>query len=127
MDQLAEANGIVQSYFDMWNETDPVRRRAAVEAVWTPDAQSIDPMVDIIGWSAIEQFVIGLQQQYPNHAVLQSGAVDQHHNRARFPWVIKNPSGEIILSGIDCIRLAHDGRIAELTGFFDGTLPAPAN
>lgn len=127
MDPLAEANRTVQRYFDMWNETDPVRRRVAVEVVWTPDAQSIDPLTDITGWSAIEQFVMGLQQQYPNHAVLQSGAVDQHHNRARFPWVIKNPSGKIILSGIDCIRLAHDGRIAELTGFFDGTLPAPAN
>lgn len=123
MDQKSQPNVTVENHFDMWNETDPARRRAAVEAVWTPDAQSIDPIASATGWQAIEQFVITLQAQYPDHAVLLSGEVDQHHNRLRFPWVIKNPAGEVVLSGIDCVRLANEGRFAELTGFFDGTLP----
>lgn len=125
MDAKNQVTVTVDNYFKMWNETDPVRRRAAVEAVWTPDAQSIDPLADVVGWQAIEQFVIGLQEQYPNHTVLLGGAVDHHHNRLRFPWAIKNPAGQVILSGLDCVRLASDGRIAELTGFFDGALAPP--
>ena len=125
MDQKTEPNVIVGKYFEMWNETDPARRRAVVEAVWTPDAQSIDPIASVTGWQAIEQFVITLQTQYPAHAVLLDGEVDEHHDRIRFSWVIKNPAGKVILSGIDCVRLAKDGRFAELTGFFDGALPAP--
>ena len=126
MDHQNQSNVTVEKYFNMWNETDPARRRSLIEAVWTPDAQSIDPIADITGWQAIEQFVIGLQQQYPDHIVMLSGEIDRHHNRLRFPWIIKSPAEKVILSGIDCVRLAIDGRIAELTGFFDGFLPTPA-
>jgi hypothetical protein len=123
MDQRSNINATVENYFDMWNETDRARRRALVEAVWVKDAQSIDPLADVRGWDAIEQLVAGVQQQYPGHRIRGTGAVDQHHDRLRFPWSMQDPNGQTVLTGIDCVRLAGDGRFAELVGFFDGAVP----
>ena len=45
---------VVETYFAMWNETDPARRQALIEAAWTPDASYLDPMFTAdgpMGWT----------------------------------------------------------------------------
>lgn len=115
----------VAAYFSMWNETDPARRRALVERVWTADAESMDPITHVRGWAAIDGFVASLQQAYPDHLVALDGTVDAHHDWARFRWRITTPAGAGFLQGIDCVQLGPDGRIARLIGFFDSALPPP--
>ncbi|HEX6325395.1 MAG TPA: hypothetical protein VFZ72_02400 [Jiangellaceae bacterium] len=41
----------------------------------------------------------------------------------RFSWEIVDPDGDVALSGIDFGRLAEDGRLAVLQGFFGVTPP----
>ncbi len=119
MDQATRTHATVENYFDMWNETNSAARRALIENVWTVDAQSIDPLADARGWNAIEQHVMNLRAQFPDHRVTRTGAVDQHHDRLRFPWALSDAQGGTVLTGIDCVRLGDDGRFAELVGFFD--------
>ena len=78
----------------------------------------------MVGWDAIDQYVAGEQQKYPGHTVVRTGAPDQHHDRLRYPWALKSPKGETRLYGIDCVKVASDGRFIELVGFFDGGVPA---
>lgn len=123
MDQASPLAARVAAYFEMWNETDGAARRELVEEVWTADALSVDPIAEVSGWAAIEAHVAGVQQQYPGYRIAQRGDLDAHHDRARFPWVMCDGDGKAVLTGIDSVRLAADGRFAELVGYFD---PAPA-
>jgi hypothetical protein len=48
---------IVDGYFEMWNETDPVRRRAVIAATWAPGAGHVDPMFAADGHDALDAMV----------------------------------------------------------------------
>lgn len=127
MHASAHCAATVAAYFSMWNETDPARRRALVERTWTADAESLDPITHVRGWDALDGFVASLQQAYPDHLVALDGAVDAHHDWARFRWRITTPTGADFLQGLDCVQLGADGRIARLIGFFDTALPPPTS
>ena len=124
MDQNSNINVTVENYFAMWNARDARTRRTLVEEVWTEQARSVDPIAEVVGWDAIDQYVAGEQQKYPGHTVVRTGAPDQHHDRLRSPWALKSPQGETRLYGIDFVKVASDGRFIELVGFFDGRVPA---
>ena len=124
MDQKSNINVTVENYFAMWNARDARTRRTLVEEVWTEQARSVDPIAEVVGWDAIDQYVAGEQQKYPGHTVVRTGAPDQHHDRLRYPWALKGPKGETRLYGIDYVKVASDGRFIELVGFFDGGVPA---
>jgi hypothetical protein len=119
MDQATLTHATVEDYFDMRNESDAAARRALVERVWSVDALSVDPLADARGREAIEQHVLSVRARFPAHRVTRTGAVDKHHDRLRFPWALCDAQGGTVLTGIDCVRLAEDGRFAELVGFFD--------
>lgn len=122
MDQKTRTHATVENYVDMWNETKSAARRELVKKVWSDDALSSDPLAEVRGWSAIEAHVAHLQEQYPWHRIARTGEVDQHHDRLRFPWALRDADGNTVLTGIDCVRLADDGRFAELIGFFDSAI-----
>ena len=111
---------VVESYFAMWNETDAARRRQAIEAAWSEDASYIDPMFAAEGPDALDAMVAGVHQQFPGHRFRLSGAVDVHHDRARWGWELAGPAGgPPIAAGVDFAVLAPDGRLREVTGFFE--------
>jgi hypothetical protein len=51
------------------------------------------------------------------------GGVDEHDGFLRFEWVMKDPSGATVLEGMDFGRLAEDGRLSLICGFF-GPFPS---
>jgi hypothetical protein len=65
MDQKSNINVTVENYFEMWNARDARTRRTLVEEVWTEQARSVDPIAEVVGWDAIDQYVAGEQQKYP--------------------------------------------------------------
>lgn len=64
MDQKSNINVTVENYFEMWHAR---TRRTLVEEVWTDQARSVDPIAEVVGWDAIDQFVAGEQRKYPGH------------------------------------------------------------
>jgi hypothetical protein len=122
MDQKTRTHATVENYVDLWNETNPAARRELVEKVRIADALSSDPLAEVRGWSAIEAHIARTQAQFPWHRIARVGEVDQHHDRLRFPWALRDADGNTVLTGIDCVRLAGDGRFAELIGFFDSAV-----
>ncbi len=111
---------VVDGYFAMWNETDSTRRREAIEATWTPDASYIDPMFDAEGPDALDAMVAGVHERFPGHRFRPTGAVDFHNDRARWGWELVGPhDGSTVVAGVDFALLAPDGRLREVTGFFE--------
>ncbi len=64
--------------------------------------------------------VTAVHQQYPGYRFRQIGAVDVHHDRARWAWELAGPNGSPpVAAGVDFAVLAPDGRLREVTGFFE--------
>ena len=111
---------VVDGYFAMWNETDQARRREVIEATWTSDASYVDPMFDAEGQDALDAMVAGVHEQFPGHRFRPTGTVDVHNDRARWGWELTGPSdSSAVVSGVDFAVFAADGRLREVTGFFE--------
>jgi hypothetical protein len=117
---------IVDGYFAMWNETDTARRRETIAAVWAPEASYVDPMFVANGREGLDALVAGLHQQYPGHRFSLVGSIDVHHDRARWAWEFLGPDGATVASGVDFAVLAADGKLRDVTGFFQAPSGAAA-
>jgi hypothetical protein len=113
------ATAVVDGYFAMWNETDPAQRREVIEATWSPEASYVDPLFAADGPDALDAMVAGVHSQYPGHRFRLTGAVDIHHDRARWGWELAPESGPPVAVGVDFAVLDADGRLREVTGFFE--------
>lgn len=112
-------NNVVDGYFAMWNESDPARRQAVIAATWSQNGRYVDPMFAADGYEALDALVAGVHQQFPGHRFQLTGAIDAHHDRARWDWALIGPEGGApVAAGVDVAVLAPDGRLREVIGFF---------
>ncbi|AJE44096.1 nuclear transport factor 2 family protein [Streptomyces nodosus] len=116
----------VARYFEAWNAGDPQALTKAVAAAWAPDGRYTDPLADARGPEEIAAVIAGAHQQFPGFSFRLSGAVDGHHDTARFGWeLVSEADGSAPVAGFDVIVLADDGRIRSVHGFLD-RVPAGA-
>ncbi len=119
IEDVAPIGDVVNGYFAMWNETDPTRRRAVTAATWSPDASYLDPLFAADGREALDALVAAVHEQFPGCRFRLIGAVDAHHDRARWGWELAVSDGSPpVATGIDFAVLAPDGRLRTVTGFF---------
>jgi hypothetical protein len=118
MATITDTETIVRRYIDSWNETDPARRRTAVEALYTPEGGYTDPLVSVRGWDAIDQTMAGGQQQFGGLVFSLGGGIDAHHDIARFTWHLGAPGAEPVVIGFDVAVIEGD-RIRQVYGFLD--------
>ena len=111
---------IVERYLAAWNEKDAERRRGLVDALWTEDASYTDPLADAHGRAEIDGLIGAVQQQFPGFVFTLGGAVDAHHDQARFTWHL-GPAGaaEPVVVGFDVAVLNGGGQIRSVYGFLD--------
>jgi hypothetical protein len=112
---------VIDGYFTCWNTTDADARLAAVEATWAPEARSVDPMADVTGHAELTGMFAGFHDLYAGHSFRQRGGVDEHHGIARWGWEMVDPTGTVVLDGID-VAMVTDRKIAYLVGFFDSDM-----
>ena len=113
---------VLNGYFAMWNEPDPARRRQIIEETWTRDASYIEPLMAAEGHEDLNEGVAALQAQFPGHELRPAGRIDSHHDRVRWSWELFGPQGGApMASGTNVGVLSPDGRLRQVTGFFDST------
>jgi SnoaL-like domain len=115
----------VQDYLAAWNATEPAARRAAIEAVFAPDARYVDPLADVTGADALDALIAGVQEQFPGMRFSALGDVDAHHDVCRFRWGLGPEGAEPLVIGFDVATVGPDGRITTVQGFLD-KVPAGA-
>jgi hypothetical protein len=116
---MADPTTIVRTYIEMWNETDPQRRRDLVAQTLTDDAHYLDPIMSGHGPDEISEMIGGAQQQYPGHRFTLVSGPDVHHDRVRFTWSLAPAAGAPIAIGTDFATTAGDGRMRDITGFLE--------
>ena len=116
---MADPATIVRTYIEMWNETDPRRRRELVSETLTDDASYLDPILAGNGVEEISDMIGAAQAQYPGHRFELVTGPDVHHDRVRFTWSLAVTAGEPIAVGVDFATTADDGRMRDVTGFLE--------
>ena len=116
----------VARYFEAWNAGEPEALAKAVAAAWSVEGTYTDPLASVTGHTEIAGLIAGAHKQFPGFAFRPLGAVDGHHNTARFSWeLVSEADGSAPVAGFDVITLDEDGRIRSVLGFLD-RVPAGA-
>jgi hypothetical protein len=110
----------VKQYLDVWNQKDPVARRAAIDELFTPDCSYTDPMAAVAGREGVDGFIAAVQAQFVGVGFALVGSVDEHHDVARFTWHARAETGpgEPLAIGFDVVVLEHR-KIHRVIGFLD--------
>lgn len=111
---------LVDRYIEMWNETDPERRRELIARIWSEDCWHVDPLAAVERREGIDELVRGVQARFPGHRFRRTSEVDCHNGQLRFSWELAPARGPVPVRGTDFGTLAEDGRLRAITAFFDG-------
>lgn len=110
----------VERYFAAWNAADGEVRAKAVAAAWTEDGSYTDPLMDARGHEELTASLTAAMEQFAGCEFRLLGAVDGHHDTARFSWeLVVRADGSSPAAGFDVVTLADDGRITTVKGFLD--------
>lgn len=106
-----------------WNEYDPAKLRALVEAALAPDVAFTDPNYKIVGIEAFLAQVHEVRAKEGRVRLKPTSGIDMHHDRARYAWTMIREDGSR-LEGFDAVEVdLAAGKIRRIDGFF-GALPA---
>ena len=104
---------------DVFGENDPVRRRAAIEEIYTEDAVFYDPNKNVYrGRAEIDRIAGALRQTHPDFIYQPLAEPEEVGNGGRIRWAEGRPGAAPEVAGTDFI-IARDGRIAAVYLFFD--------
>jgi hypothetical protein len=104
---------------DVFGENDPVRRRKAIDELFTEDAVFYDPMGGAFrGRDEIDGIAGKLRAIHPDFQYQPIGAPEVVGNGGRVRWTEGRPGATPEVAGTDFI-VTRDGRIAAIYLFFD--------
>jgi SnoaL-like domain len=111
---------LVRNLHEVFGERDPARRATAIEAIFDRDCLFSDPRGQHVGHQALDEAVVTLQAQFPDHVFSQIGSVDALHDSGRLAWAFGPPHQPRQLTGLDVV-VVNAGRISALYTFLDPT------
>ena len=122
-DRLNMSNSIstllTRNLNDVFSENDPVRRRKAIDEIFTEDAVFYDPMGGVFrGRDEIDGIAGKLRTMHPDFQYQPIGKPEEVGNGGRVRWTEGRPGEKPEVAGTDFI-VTRDGRIATIYLFFD--------
>ncbi|HEX2560419.1 nuclear transport factor 2 family protein [Phenylobacterium sp.] len=109
---------VANRYIELWNETDPQRRRSLLEQSWSPTASYVDPIAAVDGHAGMDALVAGVQERFPGFRFRLVGAPDGYADKVRFSWELGPDGAQAPIQGSDVVLL-EDGRVRQVIGFLD--------
>jgi hypothetical protein len=113
-------NLLIRNLHEVFGEHDPARRTTAIEAIFDRDCLFSDPRGRQFGHHGLEDAVVALQAQFPDHLFSQIGSVDALQDSARLAWAFGPPHEPRRITGLD-VAVVNAGRISALYTFLDPT------
>jgi len=104
---------------DVFGQTDPARRRAAIDESFTEDCVFYEPGGGVYrGRDEIDRVAGAIRATHPDFRYQPKAAPEELGNGGRIQWVSGRPGEVPANAGTDFI-IARDGRIAAVYLFFD--------
>src|SRR5580698_362440 len=113
-------NLLVRNLHEVFGERDPERRTAAIEAIFDQNCLFSDPRGQHMGHRGLEDAVIALQEQFPDHIFSKIGSVDALQDCGRLAWAFGPSHDPHRITGLD-VAVVNAGRISALYTFLDPT------
>ncbi len=110
---------LLRNLSDVFGENDPVRRRAAVQELYTEDGVFYDPSKGVYrGRDEIDRIAGEIRATHFDFRYEPIAEPEETGNGGRVRWVAGRPGEAPAYAGTDFV-IARDGRIAALYLFFD--------
>jgi SnoaL-like domain len=103
---------------DVFGENDPVRRRAAIDEIFTEDGVFYEPRDVYRGRGEIDRVAGAIKATHPDFRYQPIAGPEELGNGGRIQWLSDRPGEAPAYAGTDFI-IAEDGRIAAVYLFFD--------
>ena len=109
---------LIRNLEDVFGENDPVRRRAAIDEIFTDDCVFYEPRGTYRGRDEIHRIAGVIKATHPDFRYQPLGPPEELGDGGRVQWVSGRPGEAPEYAGTDFI-VARDGRIAAVYLFFD--------
>ena len=108
IDELMQAN-----LFEVFNERDDDRRRAAIVRTYSPDVTFSDPEAKVTGHDEVNAKAAGLLADAPGFVFMAAGPALVNHNLGYLAWKFGPEGAPPVVHGVD-IALVENGVIQSL-------------
>ena len=113
-----EMEELLNEHLATWSETNPEKRKKAIQNIYREDIEVIDPFFVISGRLNLDSYICELQNKYPGYIFSVSGPSDSHHDIARLSWQFGPATKPNAITGQD-IFVISESRINKLFVFLD--------
>ncbi len=111
---------LLDRYQSAWNETDAARRKGLIQSMWEENAVYRDAMSYASGRDDLDGLIAAAQAMAPGLRIqIDAASASECQGTIRFPWEIRLPSGQVFARGTCFGTVTGEGRLGEVTGFFD--------
>jgi uncharacterized protein YndB with AHSA1/START domain len=114
----AGVGALADRFFAIWNEADPAKRRAELQAVAVDALAFRDPYSCTDGLDDLNAHIAASQRFMPGVVLAREGEARHCQGLAIVDWTVKGPDGGARAKGSNVVELAPDGRIARVTGIW---------
>jgi hypothetical protein len=112
---ILDAQQLADRYAAVWNEADPLARRAGIERLWRPDGEHFVAAREVRGHAALEERVTGAYDKnvrIGGHAFRAARNAQKLRDVITFNWEMIDPATqEVVAVGLEFLRVDADGRI----------------
>ncbi|MEY3787606.1 MAG: hypothetical protein RLZ75_1813 [Pseudomonadota bacterium] len=109
---------LIDTYCEVWNESDLLIRAERLAEVWALDATYTDPMVHAISSSELLRHIDNMREILPPDVkIIRTSCIDEHHKLIRFSWQIVQSEGAVFSDGVDFVEISNEGKIQRIIGF----------
>lgn len=112
------APSLVDRWFSVWNDPDPIRRQESIEALVAPDVKFKDRFGLTGGVEELLGHIAAVHQFMPGLRLERAGDVRHCQGMLLADWVAVGTDGATRARGTNAYVLSADGRIAAVTGFW---------
>jgi hypothetical protein len=107
-----------ETYTKSWSETDTSKRLELFEQCLSPDYVYTDPLIQATGYQQLSGYISELQKNVPGVGFVTTD-FKNHHDRRLTHWNMVNGKGNILVQGISYGMYETDGRLKQMSGFYD--------
>jgi hypothetical protein len=109
---------LTRNLHDVFGESDPARRRAAIDEIFTEDCVFYEPSGIHRGRDEFDRVAGAIKATHPDFQYQRIAEPEELGNGGRIQWVSGRPGVAPAYAGTDFI-IAREGRIAAVYLFFD--------
>lgn len=108
----------IETWASAWSEPHEQRRLDLLGQAAAATCAYIDPNTELAGHAAISGYMAGFQESTPGARFVTTG-FRTHHDRCCVQWNMIDREGQVLSPGVSAGVFDAQGRLAQMTGFFD--------